>query len=304
MSHFLVLSLGMVLDALFGEPKWLWSRLKHPAILMGNAVGWFNKNLNTGNHRWAQGCLSMIALAVGAGALGWAISLLPFAGVFEILIVAILLAQRSLVQHVQDVANALRLSVPDGRMAVARIVGRDTKALDESGVARSAIESAAENLSDGVIAPAFWFLIGGLPGLLIYKVTNTADSMIGYRTPAYRDFGWAAARFDDVLNWIPARLTALFIILSAARPDLVKLVLRDARLHRSPNAGWPEAAMAGVLGIALSGPRSYEGEMRDFPFVHPEGRRALTADDIDRSVRVLWSCWALTLIGVILVSVF
>jgi adenosylcobinamide-phosphate synthase len=130
-----------------------------------------------------------------------------------------------------------------------------------------------------------------LPGLLIYKATNTADSMIGYKTPKYEAFGWAAARFDDVLNWIPARLTALLILLTRMRPDLWPLVRRDARLHRSPNAGWPEAAMAGLLNVALAGPRSYDGDLREFPFVNPKGRKKLTAKDIDASVKVLWHSW-------------
>ncbi len=164
--------------------------------------------------------------------------------------------------------------------------------MDDPAIARAAIESAAENLSDGVIAPAFWFLVAGLPGLLVYKVTNTADSMIGYRTDRHRDFGWAAARFDDLLNWIPARLTAALIAVTHGNWRAHRLIRRDATLHRSPNAGWPEAAMAVVLDVALSGPRSYGGTRQDFPFVHAQGRRAATADDIDAAVTALWRAWA------------
>ena len=204
-------------------------------------------------------------------------------------------------QHVQAVGDALRLSLNDGRRTVAMIVGRDTAALDETGVARSAIESAAENLSDGVIAPAFWFLIGGLPGLLLYKITNTADSMIGHRTERHEHFGWAAARFDDLLNLIPSRLTALLVALTHGWLNPAP-ILRDAPLHRSPNAGWPESAMACVLNIALAGPRSYNGKMQDFPWVYPEGRRKLVPDDIDRTVAALWRTWAAFLAITIVVA--
>ena len=175
------------------------------------------------------------------------------------------------------------------------IVGRDTAALEEPGVARAAIESAAENLSDGVIAPAFWFLVGGLPLMLVYKITNTADSMIGHRTPRHEEFGWASARFDDLLNLIPARLTALLIALAHGWTD-PKPILRDAPLHRSPNAGWPEAAMAVVLDVALSGPRAYHGVMSAFPWVWPEGRRNAGPKDIDAACRALWRAWGLMLL--------
>jgi len=153
-----------------------------------------------------------------------------------------------------------------------------------------------------VIAPAFWFLVAGLPGLMLYKITNTADSMIGHRTPRYEQFGWAAARLDDLLNLIPARLTALLIALSHGRFDAAAPILRDAPLHRSPNAGWPEAAMAVVLNVSLSGPRSYEGEMRDFAPVYPEGRSDAGPDDIDAAVRALWRVWAGGLAVVVLLA--
>jgi adenosylcobinamide-phosphate synthase len=163
--------------------------------------------------------------------------------------------------------------------------------MDDPAIARSAIESAAENLSDGIIAPAFWFLIGGLPLLLLYKITNTADSMIGYRTPKHEDFGWAAARFDDLINLIPARLTALLIALPYGLLSQTPTIRSEARKHRSPNAGWPEAAMSRALGIALSGPRSYDGALRSFPFVNPQGRRSLGAQDIEAACRALWVTW-------------
>lgn len=281
---------ALLLDAALGEPKWLWDRFPHPAVLMGRAVGFAEARLNRGGQRRLKGVVAMLGLGLGALALGWIIHAVPDGGVLEVIAAAILLAQRSLVQHVQAVGDALRLSLSGGRRAVSMIVGRDVAGLDEAGVSRAAIESAAENLSDGVIAPAFWFLVGGLPALVLYKVANTADSMIGHRTPRYEEFGWAAARFDDLLNLIPARLTALLIALTHGWLD-PRPILRDAPLHRSPNAGWPEAAMAPVLGVALSGPRSYHGEMREFPWVWAEGRRDAGPDDIDAACGALWRAW-------------
>ncbi|KQB96172.1 cobalamin biosynthesis protein CobD [Loktanella sp. 1ANDIMAR09] len=289
----MTLILGMILDALLGEPRWLWSRIPHPAVLMGRVIGWCDARFNTGDHKKRSGILTLLALCAMAAMLGWIIESVP-GSLLDVIIVAVLLAQRSLVDHVQAVADALRLSLGDARRSVAMIVGRDTKDMDAPSVARSAIESAAENLSDGVIAPIFWFAVAGLPGLLIYKITNTADSMIGYRTPRHENFGWAAARLDDLLNLIPARLTAVMIWAVTSRPNL-GAILREAPLHRSPNAGWPEAAMAHGLNIALSGPRSYDGIMQPYPFVNAEGERTLGPDDIDRAVQTLWRTWALTL---------
>ena len=292
---------ALLLDAAFGEPKLIWNRFPHPAVLMGRLISWADATYNEGDDRRQKGIFVMICLGFGALLLGWLIHKIPDCGLLEILLAAILLAQRSLVQHVQAVGDVLRLSLNDGRRTVAMIVGRDTAALDETGVARSAIESAAENLSDGVIAPAFWFLIGGLPGLLLYKITNTADSMIGHRTERHEHFGWAAARFDDLLNLIPSRLTALLVALTHGWLNPAP-ILRDAPLHRSPNAGWPESAMACVLNIALAGPRSYNGKMQDFPWVYPEGRRKLVPDDIDRTVAALWRTWAAFLAITIVVA--
>ncbi|PUB14164.1 adenosylcobinamide-phosphate synthase CbiB [Yoonia sediminilitoris] len=291
----MTLILGMLLDAVLGEPRWLWSRLPHPAILMGQLVGWFDRHYNSGQHRRLSGVLAMLVLCALAGASGWVLHMLP-GQIVDIVILAILLAQKSLVQHVQAVSDALRLSLGDGRRAVAMIVGRDTRDQDAPAVARAAIESAAENMSDGVIAPIFWFAVAGLPGLLIYKITNTADSMIGYKTPRHKAFGWAAARLDDLLNLIPARLTALLIWLVTNRPD-ARAIIAEAPLHRSPNAGWPEAAMAHGLNVALSGPRCYAGQIMDYPFVNDEGERTLEPDHIDQAVQVLWRTWALALLG-------
>lgn len=297
----MTLIIAMLLDAALGEPRWLWNRFPHPAVLMGQLIGWCDRRFNTGNQKQVMGVLVLVGLCFAAGVIGWVIQLLP-TNVLDIAILAILLAQKSLVEHVQAVGNALRLSLGDARKSVAMIVGRDTRSMDGPAVARSAIESAAENLSDGVIAPIFWFAVAGLPGLLIYKITNTADSMIGYRTPKHAQFGWAAARFDDLINLIPARLTALMIWAVTTRPN-PRPILREAPLHRSPNAGWPEAAMAYGLGIALSGPRSYDGVLRDYPFVNGDGEHDLCAEHIDNAVNVLWKTWGLAFLAAVILAV-
>ena len=289
----MTLILAMLLDAWLGEPRWLWSRLPHPAVLMGRLIGWADARFNHGAARRLKGVAVMVAL--GLGALGLGAALASLGPVVEVIVAAILIAQRSLVDHVLAVSDGLRRGLPEGRAAVAMIVSRDTAAMDESAVARAAIESAAENMSDGVVAPLFWFAVAGLPGLLLYKITNTADSMIGYRTPRHAAFGWAAARFDDLLNLLPARGTAVLIALTQGGLRDWRGIVADAGLHRSPNAGWPEAAMARALGIALSGPRAYDGRMQDFPFVNAAGRKPLMVQEIEAAVRVLWAVWAAVL---------
>ena len=300
MSHALLLIPALLLDALFGEPDWLWSRLPHPAVLIGRVIGWADRRFNRGAARRLRGLLLLLALVAGAALISQAIAALGAWA--EVLCAAILLAQRSLADHVQAVADALRLGVADGRMAVARIVGRDTAAMDGPAITRAAIESAAKNLSDGVVAPAFWFLIGGLPGILVYKAVNTADSMIGYRTERHARFGWAAARTDDLLNLIPARLTALILAALTGGLRHWPAIVAEARQHRSPNAGWPEAAMARALDTALSGPRAYGGEMREFPWVHPQGDRTPGPQAIEGAVRLLWRVWGALLVGGLLLA--
>ena len=295
----MTLILAMLLDAWLGEPRWLWSRAPHPAVLMGRLIGWADTRFNRGAARRLKGVAVMVVLGLGALTLGGVLAALG--PVVEVVVAAILIAQRSLVEHVLAVADGLRQGLAQGRAAVAMIVSRDTGGMDESAVARAAIESAAENMSDGVVAPLFWFAVAGLPGLLLYKITNTADSMIGYRTPRHAAFGWAAARFDDLLNLIPARGTAVLIAVTQGVWRDWRGIVADAGLHRSPNAGWPEAAMARSLGIALSGPRAYDGRMQDFPFVHAAGRKPLLAQDIRAAVRVLWAVWVAVLCwGVVL----
>ncbi|UWQ22550.1 adenosylcobinamide-phosphate synthase CbiB [Jannaschia sp. W003] len=282
----MVLAAALALDALLGEPRWLWRRLPHPAVLMGRAVEALERRWNRGRHRRAKGVAAIAFLALLAALAGWALSVhwIP-----ETLLAAVLLAQRSLAEHVAAVAEALRRGLPDGRASVARIVGRDTAGMDEPAVARAAVESAAENLSDGVVAPAFWFAVAGLPGMLLYKMVNTADSTVGYRTARHERFGWASARLDDLLNWVPARLTALLIL--AVTATAPRGVAGDARLHRSPNAGWPEAAAARALGVSLAGPRAYDGAMQDYPLVNA-GAPAPGPAAVEAAVRLLWRVWA------------
>jgi len=289
----LLLLLGLAIDAAFGDMPAVFRYLPHPVVLAGRAVTFFERKLNrpqrTERARRERGVVTVVLLVGGAAALGWAVQWVcrrsALGALAEALAIGILLAQRSLFQHVAAVAIALRQGgLPAGREAVSQIVGRDPARLDRHGVARAAIESLAENFSDGVVAPVFWYLIAGLPGLFAYKMANTLDSMIGHRSERYRAFGWAAARFDDLANLVPAPLSGLLLSCAAlfagdARPgQALATMLRDGRKHRSPNAGWPEAAMAGALGLALAGPRHYaEGAVND-PWIGAGTARAIPAD--------------------------
>jgi adenosylcobinamide-phosphate synthase len=283
-----ILLLALALDALIGWPGALYRRTGHPVTWLGKLITHMDKSLNrTEWHpptRRLMGILTaafiilicivsgqIIQNAVGQGLLGFLIS---------VLLMWPLLAARSLYTHVKDVAQPLELmDLRSAREAVSMIVGRDPKQLDTAGVGRAAIESLAENASDGVVAPIFWGLVFGLPGILAYKAINTMDSMIGYKTPRHSDFGWAAARIDDVANWIPARFTGLIIALMSGTPNTALLTMkRDASKHRSPNAGWPESAMAAALGVRLSGPRSYHDKQTNDPWLYAEGRDVDGAD--------------------------
>ncbi len=243
--------------------------------------------------RRAMGVVALAILLTVVAVYAWAIQhflgRLPGGLLLVAVVAASLPAQRSLEEHVRAVADGLDKSLEDGRRAVSMIVGRNPDVLDEAGVARAAIESLAENFSDGVVAPLFYLAVGGLPGAAVYKAANTADSMIGHRTPRHAAFGWAAARFDDLINLPASRLAALFIVLAAALTpgasagDAVRAVFRDAGRHRSPNAGWPEAAMAGALGLKLAGPRVYGEALVEDAFMG-DGRRDATARDIRRAL--------------------
>jgi adenosylcobinamide-phosphate synthase len=289
----LLLAAGLAVDARLGDMPWLFGRIPHPVMLAGRAIAFFDRRLNreirSEASRQVRGIITVVLLVGGAGALGLAIERIcggSLAGAaVEILLIAVLIAQRSLYEHVFAVALALdRGGLAAGREAVRHIVGRDPLSLDAPGVARAAIESLAENFSDGVVAPAIWYLLLGLPGLFAYKMANTLDSMIGHRTPHYRAFGWAAARFDDLANLVPARVSGLLIAGAAlfaerGRPGrALTIMLRDARKHRSPNAGWPEGAMAGALGLALAGPRRYAEGMVADPWVGDGTAQAATPD--------------------------
>ena len=289
--HFPMLLIALLLDALFGEPDWAWSRVPHPIVLIGRAIGIAEKRCNRGENRKAKGILVTAGLVVASLVIGWLIAALPDYGLLELLGAAILLSYGSLMDHVTAVANGLSTSLGEGRREVAKLVGRDVGEMEEADVARAALESAAENFSDGVVAPAFWFVLFGLPGILVYKVVNTADSMIGHRNERYGEFGMAAARLDDALNWIPARLTSLLMAVSNGALTRFWSIRKDASLHRSPNAGWPEAALAAAMDVALSGPRGYGGVRTEFPYVNEGGRRNLTAGDVFDGLAVLRRSW-------------
>jgi adenosylcobinamide-phosphate synthase len=295
-----VLLAALVIDALAGDPRWLWRRIPHPVALMGKVIAGLDRSLNRDHHsptiRRAAGVAAMAAIVVALVVAGHLLSQLldRFEGgwIVSALMASVLIAQRSLYDHVADVRTELdHGGLEAGRKAVSMIVGRDPAVLDADGVCRAAIESCAESFSDGVVAPAFWFALFGWPGLLVYKAVNTADSMVGHRTARHEHFGWAAARLDDVLNLAPARLSAVLISLAApaAGGSIMRsaaVAWRDAGRHRSPNAGWPESAMAGALGVALAGPRRYAERVVVDPFLNSGGRRNANAGDIGRALRV------------------
>lgn len=301
----IVLFLAIVVDRVVGDPDRLWRVIPHPVTLFGKAISFAEKRYNRrsrapGDIR-RSGMLVMLVLMLITALVGATLHLfllqMGFLGaLIEIIIVAVFLAQKSLADHVGRVAAGLRSDgLEGGRKAVSMIVGRDPQALVEGGISRAAIESLAENASDGVVAPVFWYAVLGLPGLFVYKLINTADSMIGHLNSRYRDFGRFAARTDDVVNWIPARLTGLLTLIAvwleqgrSAAVDACKVMMRDARLHRSPNAGWPEAAFAGALDLALAGPRQYGEEKVEGPMLNEAGRRDAKPDDIDAALRLFW----------------
>ncbi|MDA1133129.1 MAG: adenosylcobinamide-phosphate synthase CbiB [Proteobacteria bacterium] len=295
----LVLLAALLIDAIVGEFGPLFRVLPHPVAMIGAATGWVDRRLNRDRRaagaRAFRGAMVALGFAVAMAALGWALAdisrRIPFGWVIELLCVVLFLAQRSLFDHVRAVARALDADgLVGGRAAVARIVGRDPEQLDTHGVARAAIESLAESFSDAVVAPAFWYLLFGLPGLFVYKTINTMDSMIGYRTERHAAFGAATARLDDALNYAPARLAGIYIVVAAMftpkglSSQALKVMARDGKKHRSPNAGWPEAAMAGALSVALSGPRRYDGKTVDEPWLGEEFSARIGVAEIRRAL--------------------
>ena len=278
-----LLALALIIDAVVGDPDFLWRRIPHPVVVFGWCIGILEKKFNRrgwrGTHRRWLGVGVMAVLVVLGAVLGLVLDSL---GVwFELLIVAILLAGRSLDQHVRAVASALvQGNLAAARQAVSRIVGRNPDNLDASAIARASIESNAENLADGVVAPAFYYLLLGLPGIIAYKIINTADSMIGHKSSRFFAFGWGAARLDDLVNLIPARLSGVLLAL-ASMPhtrQAFSVMWRDAGKHRSPNAGWPEAAMAGALNVRLAGPRQYGIRFSTDAPINAQGREAGVLD--------------------------
>jgi adenosylcobinamide-phosphate synthase len=311
-----ILSLALVLDALIGDPERIWQRIPHPVTVIGWLVANLDRILNRPDRspsaRRRLGVLAILMVAILAAAIGWGLQVLfaalPFGWIGTVSVAAVMLAGRGLYDHVAAVGIAFDLAgIEAARKEIAKIVGRDPDSLDEAGISRAAIESAAENFSDGLVAPALWFVLLGLPGLLAYKAINTADSMIGHRSARYRDFGWAAARLDDLVNWPAARLAAAVIALAAplaggSIAHSLRVMSADARKHRSPNAGWPEAAMAGALGVALAGPRRYAGIVFEDAFINAGGRRNPTPEDIRRSLRVYIGAWGALFALVLAVS--
>ena len=290
----------MLIELCGGYPERLFRTIGHPVTWMGALIGMLDRRLNSASlaepQRRAAGALAVLILlvvvAVIAVAIERALLRVPFGILAVGFVASTLIAQRSLHRHVADVAGALEKgSVAFGRTTVARIVGRDTAELDAAAIARAAIESLAENFSDAIVAPVLWLVIGGLPGAALYKAINTADSMLGHRTPRYAAFGWAAARLDDLVNLPASRLAALLLVAAAALSKDAsaggawRAVFRDAARHRSPNAGYPEAAMAGALGLSLAGPRAYGGVPVE-DAVMGDGRRDADSTDIKRALAV------------------
>ena len=294
MTNPLSLLIGWLLDLLVGDPQ----KLPHPVVWFGKAIAFFEHRLNKGSHRRLKGALTAIGLIVSVFVVTYLIRhflyLLPsitgrgWGWVFDSIIVFYCLAGTTLIREVRTVFLALDRSLEEGRRQVARIVGRDTSELSAQEVRTAALETLAENLSDGVIAPLFWLAILGVPGMLAYKMVNTLDSMIGYKTERYRDFGCWAAHIDDVANYIPARLTAFLMILPGLftlNSSLFTFVRKYGRCHASPNSGYPEAALAGILNCRFGGPHYYFGQLFDKPYIG-ENERELTTADMQRAVRI------------------
>lgn len=281
--YILPLLIGWLLDLLLGDPSWL----PHPVVGFGKMISFGEKRLNKGSHRMLKGALMAIFLIGFVFAITWFICypLISYFKLFTSILIFFCLAGTTLIREVREVFRAVDRSLEEGRKQVARIVGRDTSELSAQEIRTAALETLAENLSDGVIAPLFWLALGGVPAMMAYKMVNTLDSMIGYRTERYKDFGCWAARIDDIANYIPARLTALLMVLAAGKPQLIGFVWRNGRKHASPNSGYPEAALAGALDCRFGGPHYYFGELFDKPYIG-ENARELTTADMQKAVRI------------------
>ena len=287
MTQITAILIGWTADKLLGDPE----RLPHPVVLFGKLIAAGERRLNHGKRRRMKGAaLAVTLIAATFGATAGLIALAGMASpvlrtVVEAVMIFYCLAGTTLIREVKGVFAALDVSTEQGRKQVARIVGRDTSQLTDNEIRKAALETLAENLSDGVIAPMFWLLLLGVPGMAAYKMINTLDSMIGYRTERYKSFGTAAARIDDAANYIPARLTALLMIAVAGKPELLKFVARNGKRHASPNSGYPEAALAGILNCRFGGGHYYFNEYFDKPFIGDNDRQ-LTKNDLRKAVTV------------------
>ena len=298
LSSFLI---GWLLDRLFGDPE----RLPHPVVLFGKMIAKGERMLNLGKWRVLKGALLAVMLISVVVFATWTMIVVAdkvniYLGMaMRAILVFYCLAGTTLIREVRQVFYAIDSSLDEGRQQVARIVGRDTTELTDEEVRKAALETLAENLNDGVIAPLFWFAIGGVPAMMGYKMVNTLDSMIAYHSPRYLKFGKAAARIDDIANYIPARLTALLMLIAARRLNLVSFVMKYGPCHASPNSGWPEAALAGILGCRFGGPHKYFGETFDKPYIGNQDK-PLTREDMEKAVRINRTAETLGVIIIIL----
>ena len=314
MNQIALACLAFLIESLVGYPPQLYAAIGHPVVWIGKLISFLDNGLNDDEaspfNNKISGIIALVCLIIAAGLPAWlvakALSALPYGFLINAFIATAFIAQKSLGDHVRNVADALSQSLSKARIEVGKIVGRDTTHLNEGEVAQAALESLAENTSDGVVAPLFWYAVVGLPGLVIYKAINTADSMIGHKSEKYLNFGWASARLDDLVNLPASRITgALFSGAAFANGNFAakhawKAMWRDAGKHNSPNAGWPEAAMAGGLGLQFGGPRNYAGEVVALPIMG-DGRKAQGAVDINSGLKLYHNAMALLfLVGVIL----
>lgn len=301
LSSFLI---GWLLDRLFGDPE----RLPHPVVLFGKMIAKGERMLNLGKWRVLKGALLAVMLISVVVFATWTMIVVAdkvniYLGMaMRAILVFYCLAGTTLIREVRQVFYAIDSSLDEGRQQVARIVGRDTSELTDEEVRKAALETLAENLNDGVIAPLFWFAIGGVPAMMGYKMVNTLDSMIAYHSPRYLKFGKAAARIDDIANYIPARLTALLMLIAARRLNLVSFVMKYGPYHASPNSGWPEAALAGILGCRFGGPHKYFGETFDKPYIGNQDK-PLTREDMEKAVRINRTAETLGVIIILLLFV-
>ena len=299
MNHFVMAAFALVIEYFVGYPQSLQRAIGHPVEWIGKLIAYLDEGLNDPDSEASdqrnQGIFAVVALCIAVGVPAFLIEKLllsfHYGWIVNILLATAFIAQKSLRDHVTAVARTLPQSILSARKEVAKIVGRDPCTLDESGIAKAALESLAENTADGITAPVFWFAVAGLPGIVIYKAINTADSMIGHKSEKYLNFGWAAAKLDDLVNLPASRLTGLMFAAAALfkskmrAQSALNTMWRDAGKHQSPNAGWPEAAMAGALDLKFGGPRQYDGDMVQLPYMG-DGRSQMNASDIDKGLEL------------------